>query len=192
MVSNLRLNSNLNATPQPVMDQANQESPLALSVDQVQVNNPGNGNILLNLGSERSWVFKQLGSGSSTALELTAANPNNNNKNFVINTDGRVGIGTQAPAAKLHVEGGQIVVRNAGDGNVLLTLGSERSWVFKQIGTGAGTALELTAATPENNNKNFIINTEGRVGIGTRNPQAKLHVEGNIHVTDDIVLVPRV
>jgi len=43
--------------------------------------------------AERSWVFKQIGSGATTALELTAADPNNN-KNFIINTDGRVGIGT--------------------------------------------------------------------------------------------------
>jgi hypothetical protein len=39
-------------------------------------------------------VFKQIGSGATTALELTAADPNNNNKNFIINTDGRVGIDT--------------------------------------------------------------------------------------------------
>jgi hypothetical protein len=58
-----------------------------------------------------------------------------------INTDDRVGIGTSTPAARLHVADGQVVISTPGNGNALLTLGSERSWVFKQTGSGAITAL---------------------------------------------------
>ncbi|MBK8504992.1 MAG: tail fiber domain-containing protein [Saprospiraceae bacterium] len=66
---------------------------------------PGQDNVLLTLSSERSWVFKQYDAGSSTALKLTGADPGNNNKDLLIDTEGNVGIGTDAPAYKLHVNG---------------------------------------------------------------------------------------
>ena len=209
MASQLQLDSDLVGTGQAVRDAAGRTSPLGLSTVQVTVgagppddtamlhvrsgpitvSNPGDGSVVLTLGMERAWVLKQHGTGKTTALELTAADPDNNNKNFLINTDGRVGIGTTVPEAKLHLANGELLISNQGDGKVLLTLGSERAWVFKQRGTGKATALELTAADPANNNKNFLIMTDGRVGIGTRTPQSKLDVQGSITVSEDIVLV---
>jgi hypothetical protein len=50
--------------------------------------------------------------------------------------------------------------------------------VFRQLGTGPGSALELTGDDPNNNNKNFVINTQGNVGIGTTAPNATLTVNG--------------
>lgn len=189
MARNLQINADLTAADQVVMDQGGAGSALSLSTDRVLVGSPGEGNVLLALASERSWVFKQSGSGSRSALELTAADTTNNNKNFLINTDGRVGVGTQSPASKLDVSGGAITINNPGDGNILLALGTSRAWVFKQTGADGATALELTAATPSNNNKNFLINTEGRVGIGTQTPRSKLDVNGSITVQDDVILV---
>jgi hypothetical protein len=88
---------------------------------------------------------------------------------------GNVGIGTTAPTAKLSVIA-------TGDGARVLQLGTERAWVFKQRGTGAGTALELTGDDPSNNNKHFVINTDGNLGIGAgiTTPQAKLEVRGDV------------
>ena len=148
----------------------------------------GDGAVLLTLASERGWVFRQHGTGATTALELTARSATNNNKNFLISTDGNVGIGTTDPQHRLHVHGSAIHVSNDGDGASLLVLDSERGWVFRQRGTGAATALELTGYSASNNNKNFLINTDGNVGIGTLAPEQKLHVEGSIRVTDDVIL----
>ena len=85
--------------------------------------------------------------------------------------DTNVGIGTTAPTARLSVIA-------TGDGARVLHLGTERSWVFKQLRTGAETALELTGNDPNNNNKHFVINTQGNVGIGTTSPTATLSVNG--------------
>ena len=158
----------------------------------VRVEANGNGATALVLDTERGWAFRQHGSGASTALELTAASASNNNKNFLINTDGRVGIGTVTPEAKLHVVGGPIRVSNTGDGAPLLQLASERGWVFRQRNTGASTALELAPASSSNDNKHFLIVTDGNVGIGTRTPTAKLQVEGSIKSGYDVTAARRI
>jgi len=93
MARNLQIDANLNAADQIVRNQSGGASRLALTTEHITISNPGDGNVLLVLSAERSWVFKQTGSGATTALELTAADPNNN-KNFIINTDARVGIDT--------------------------------------------------------------------------------------------------
>jgi hypothetical protein len=80
MARNLQVDDDLSSDVQFVKDPSGGQSPLALSTNRVVVSNPGDGKVLLVLGSERSWVFKQRGSGAGTALELTAANPNNNRK----------------------------------------------------------------------------------------------------------------
>jgi hypothetical protein len=94
-----------------------------------------------------------------------------NGVNFAT-ADTKVGIGTTTPTARLSVVA-------TGDGARVLHLGTERSWVFKQLGTGAETALELTGNDPSNNNKNFLINTTGFVGVGTTTPTATLSVNGS-------------
>jgi len=90
---------------------------------------------------------------------------------------GNVGIGTTAPTARLDVRGGPMLVENLGDQADLLWLASERSWVFRQQDTGAVTALKLQSIGG-GGNKNFVIQTDGFVGIGTLSPQAKLDVNG--------------
>ena len=144
----------------------------------LNINNRGSGTVLVGLNSERSWQLRQFGTNSSTALELASVG-GGGNKNFLINTDGRVGIGTTSPLAKLDVTGGALSINNPGAGNVLAFFNTERSWQLRQFGTGAGTALEL-ASVGGGGNKDLIITTDGQVGIGTTDPRHKLDVRGDI------------
>ena len=88
----------------------NPENRPSLIVDRqqgwVSVGRQGSGNKLLVLNSERSWAFSQFGTGGSTALKLSATNSNNNNKNFIIDTDGFVGIRDDAPVHQLSLGSG--------------------------------------------------------------------------------------
>jgi hypothetical protein len=117
---------------------------------------------------------------ANSAFTLDAADGSPANAVFVDN-EGNVGIGITSPTARLDVRGGAMVVENLGNQADLLWLASERSWVFRQEGTGAGTALKLQSIGG-GGNKNLIIQTDGLVGVGTTSPLAKLDVRGDIRL----------
>lgn len=148
------------------------QSPIARLhvVGGVRIEKQGDAATLLTLATERSWEFRQRGTGANTALELKSIgnwpNGDGGSKDFIITTSGVV-----------EVFGGTLRAVRYGEGAVLLDLHSERNWVFRQFNTGAATALEL-ASIGGGGNKDFLINTTGEVGIGTRSPQAKLDVAG--------------
>jgi hypothetical protein len=118
----------------------------------VRIGSVGDGAVALNLSIERSWAFRQLGSGSSTALELASIG-GGGNKNFVINTTGYVGIGTTAPEAPLHV-----VPASVTDPSLILgsTFGCQLALDYGRIeATCNGTPRAI-----------FLNPSGGRVGVG--------------------------
>ena len=117
-------------------------------------------------------------SHANSAFSLDAADGVPASAVFV-DDNGNVGIGTTTPTARLDVRGGAMLVENLGDQADILWLASERSWVFRQEGTGAGTALKLQSIGG-GGNKNFIVQTDGFMGVGTLAPTAKLDVRGDI------------
>lgn len=115
---------------------------------------------------------RQVLSGTPYALQT---------RGIVVDSAGKVGIGTSSPLTKLDVRGGAMSVEHVGDQADLLSLNSERSWVFRQQGTGAATALKLQSVGG-GGNKNFIIDTDGAVGINTNAPAAALHISQEVPV----------
>ena len=100
--------------------------------------------------------------------------------NDVLVADGtnlRVGVATGTPQANLHVEGNAYVSSNLEVSNVNFTGNLYQNGTLFE-GGGGGVWTETG---------NDIYYTTGNVGIGTTNPGANLHVEGNAYISGTTV-----
>ncbi len=140
----------------------------------------GNGNGFVTLSPRQPITAAPIANHARSAFALDAADGGPADA-VVVDNEGNVGIGITAPAARLDVRGGPMLVQNSGDQADLFWLASDRSWVFRQEGTGAGSALKLESIGG-GGNKNFIVKTDGFMGLGTTLPLAKLDVRGDIRM----------
>jgi len=117
-----------------------------------------------------------------------------------------VGIGTDAPATKLQVDGGGGTIKvipgltsslininntlrigstdwTITDGSVVAGVVPE--WMFWVVWNNNGNLL-LSASNASQPSDDLVITTAGRVGIGTSSPLANLHVVGNGKFTNSV------
>jgi hypothetical protein len=111
---------------------------------------------------------------------------------FVRGTDGKVGIGTTSPGAKLEVKGHLTL---DADDNPILYTGTENSELNRYLqlinspalgsasGLKAGGILVSDSYAYANPSKNDLI-VKGNVGIGTANPTVTLDIDGDLRVRD--------
>jgi hypothetical protein len=142
-----------------------------------------NNTFVLNDGTS---AFRFVVSGGSSFIQSGAATETSDSKAPIrftswfggtewmrITTDGRVGIGTNAPIAPLHVMSDGIFY----DAQFQGVGGRVRGYVHP----GAVGGLKLES---RQSNGTYIdtmnLSDSGLVGIGTTNPQERLHIEGNI------------
>ena len=145
-------------------------------------------------------IYSRTANNSSSARHLDFIS--GSSTSMRIHDSGRVGIGTTSPSATLHLSdasnsstttfsaNGRITM--TGDG--VLNWGSsaqygQLTWdTNKAIVRGkSGTALHLGAA---GNSNHMVIDTSGRVGIGTTSPSGNLHVNeenaiSSVYITRD-------
>ena len=136
-------------------------------------------------------------------LNFFFSNTSNAGDLLTIRGNGNVGIGTINPLSKLDIA-------NSGDGAELLRFTTDRPWVFKQTRSGflANLTLQSTVGdkifeivsadsswvtasflTSDINPKAYLIPAKGRLGVGTYNPNARMAVEGDPNVSENIIRV---
>jgi hypothetical protein len=163
--------------------------------NRADVASPATGLQVYETASNAVWVFNgsawvQLGSGGGTSQWLA------NGTHIYNGNTGNVGIGINAPTAKLHlaglmkIDGGQIDIDNNFAQVRLINAGSPKGYFSLsgssgdiQIGTNVlyndiGKLQLETKSFPR-----ITILPEGNVGVGTINPSTKLDVAGNIRTS---------
>jgi hypothetical protein len=135
----------------------------------------------------------QTGTGNAFVVE-DAANPDSTP--FIIDNQGRVGIGTINPAAKLQVDGDSYVnggshyiyqAVNTTVGHLSLDHSGVQMWRFGVFNDNTST-LSIGKNILDNNTRLFNITTGGNVGIGTTTPNAKLDVNGDTIITGSLTV----
>jgi hypothetical protein len=96
---------------------------------------------------------------------------------FVVRDDGRVGVGTASPGAKLEINDGDIVMKAAADdpGDLIFQdkNGVQKGRVFAASSPGPGLYLSSADNTPR-----IAVDDQGRVGINTTTPDRAVTVQG--------------
>ena len=164
-----------------------------------------NGNTHINAGFSRNIEFRQANStqGMFTAASDFFVGPSTTNNTFYVDvSEENVGIGTTTPRTSLHVskagttEGGIITIANPNntDGSycgiefINSTFDYPRSAIFAQR-TGGAYDAELTFHTSPTNEitgtdypaatERMRIDHDGKVGIGTNDPDKQLHLSSS-------------
>ena len=164
-----------------------------------------------NANGHANWELPLLPSGSQIGntpfWDGTRWNPNSN---AIYNNGNFVGMGTTNPNTKLHVVGsfkvdGPVVLANGtqGAGKVLTSdANGLASWELPVISSGwslngnagtsfasnfLGTTDNRSLRIRTNNTEKMVVDSLGRVGIGTKSPTAMLHIKTGALVCDDAV-----
>ena len=108
-------------------------------------------------------------------------NSDSDSNGLYIKKGGNVGIGTNSPEAKLHLEGGNLRVRGEHNEDTA-DIGA---FYAENLSQGIGIGYNRIVAVGSNTDQNILIMPKGNgnVGIGKTNPEAKLDVYGHIRLS---------
>ena len=169
----------------------------------------------LAVGTSTSFTKLNIASGNYHHSFLTRTSAGASSERFVIEggsdiadayfTNCNVGIGTNAPSQKLNVSGGHILIDHQDPQLMFNDIGGSTytsSWMYKnnaisfvwggghkfKIDSAGGATLGQSYSSSETAPSKGII-TEGKVGLGTTNPTATLHVADTTNETDGKVII---
>ena len=133
---------------------------------------------LLSLKDTDTGEFQIANSGQNLYFYDTAGS--GEKTRLFIKSDGNVGIGTTSPSAKLDVEVSSTVFA----GEFKQTNTSNGDGVHIRIGSSAAADYGLRVDTNAGNIAGFVVKGDGKVGVGTFTPTAKLTVQESHQLTD--------
>ena len=94
-----------------------------------------------------------------------------------------VGIGTNQPQAKLHVEGGDALFSNSsGTAMASIGYGPTNAGILSLRGSDGLVQVHLRG----DENHSYVL--DGKFGIGTTAPQCKLHVDGDVKISGNLTV----
>jgi hypothetical protein len=127
-------------------------------------------------GNETNFFIRDVTHGSRLPFRIRPGAPTNS---IDIADDGNVGVGTASADDRLHLSGGSAVARfdNTGDNREwrIGSAGSQRFFISDATGSTFPVIIEEAAPTDA-----LRMATSGNIGIGTNNPQARLHTVGTV------------
>jgi len=139
----------------------------------IRVKSGGAGSAYLRLGTATRdhAIYSDASTGSLVAYDITSATTR-----LVIDSSGRVGIGTSSPGRNLHVVGSSAtaLIESTGSTNADLLIGDGGVRYYGIRGVAGGGSLQIRNDTANTTLATFT--STGLVGIGTTSPSATLQV----------------
>jgi hypothetical protein len=147
-------------------------------------------NSVLNFNSSFIGNTRPTGGGSSLIFGTARENLSPGER-MRLNEDGLLGIGTQNPLARLHID----LTNTTNDNAMIINDDDDPIVYFQRNNANRGFLQQLgndfkVGTTIDNNTGNFIVRTNGadrvwftptgRLGIGTANPLTQLHMTGEL------------
>ena len=145
--------------------------------------------------------FWNVGAGWSGYYDGYFLIANNSGDKLVIDSNGKVGIGTNGPARQLHLKGngtnsGKIRVENdATDNYQLIEFTGDQQEFHVGVGNSAvgitGLRNKFYIYDSTDNRSDFVIDGTGKIGIGHDSPSAKLHIDQTGNTRNDGLFIER-
>ena len=149
----------------------------------------GGNNVIIDESDHTLTISASAVGGNRHSLDAADGNPTDA---LYVDNEGNVGIDTTNPETRLFVNNGQLSIFGGVDRPGVLTLrpsGGGTRWNLGNAFNGVfaiqrGNLIQANNTTSWSDSP-FIIQPEGRVGIGTLMPDSPLQVDGLIHSSKD-------
>lgn len=143
-------------------------------------------------GNETNFFIRDVTNGSLLPFRIRPGAPKNT---LYMAANGNIGFGSENPSSKLHVESGDIYVKegkigiNTAPGNFALNVLGNTNYVGTTVYNGDATYIMTNANGVSYLGANFVTTmrvdaANNRVGIGTATPMHELEVCGTIATTE--------
>jgi len=124
----------------------------------------------------------------STLQTTNLKNPSSASNNIVLDSSGRVGVGTATVDQLLHLKAANPVLEvegtaaTSGDTGIHLKANANEWFVRADNSTGTNT-FSIKSGSPTSSTHRFLINSSGQCGIGTSSPGTRLTLSQSISTT---------